>query len=345
MTFRIVLHPSGRQYEADAAATLLSAGLQAGVGLQYSCRTGNCRTCRGKVVQGTVAYDDDYLPGLTAEQRADGFALLCKAKPLSDLVIEVQELSFSPTPARLIPCRVKAVRKITPDVAVVTVRLPMNENMMFAAGQFVDFLLEDGQTRSYSIATVPQARGVVELELHVRHMPGGLFTDRLFTTEMEGGILKMRAPLGSFFVRTDADKPIVLLASGTGFAPIKSMVEHAQATGSRRPMRLYWGGRTPADLYMDDLARQWSAEIPGFEYVPVVSDASPSENWGGRAGWVHQAVMQDLPDLSGWQVYACGAPAMVDAARRDFTVGCGLPEDEFFADSFLTAADRCLAPA
>jgi CDP-4-dehydro-6-deoxyglucose reductase len=242
-----------------------------------------------------------------------------------------------------VPCRVKTIDRPTADVAVIEVRLPMNENFLFAAGQYIDMLLKDGRRRSYSIATAPSAEGVTVLELHIRHVPGGAFTDHVFGALKVGEILRFEGPLGTFFLREDSHKPIVLLASGTGFAPIKSIVEYARMRGIRRPMTLYWGARVRADLYRHALAEQWAAEIPDFRYIPVLSEPTAADAWTGRTGFVHEAVMQDLPDLSGHQVYACGAPVMVDAARRDFTARCGLSEAEFFADSFITEADRASA--
>jgi CDP-4-dehydro-6-deoxyglucose reductase len=178
------------------------------------------------------------------------------------------------------------------------------------------------------------------IQLHVRHVPGGQFTDHVFGKMKERDILRLEGPLGTFFLREDSAKPIVFVASGTGFAPIKSIIEHALRKGVTRPMSLYWGGRRPKDLYMDALPRKWAAEHPQlFTYVPVISDALPEDRWAGRAGFVHRAVMEDFPDLSGLQVYACGVPVMVDAAKRDFVQQCRLPEDEFFADSFTTQAD------
>jgi CDP-4-dehydro-6-deoxyglucose reductase len=213
--------------------------------------------------------------------------------------------------------------------------------MQYLAGQYVDLLLRDGSRRSYSMALAPHAAD--QLELHIRHMPGGKFTDGLFGVTQpvvkERDILRIEGPLGTFFLREDIDTPIILLASGTGFAPIKAIVEHAQHKGIRRPMTLYWGGRRPHDLYMNALCEQWARDIPDFGYVPVVSDALAQDAWTGRTGFVHQAVMHDLPDLSGHTVYACGAPIVVDSARRDFVSQCKLAEGHFFADSFTSAAD------
>jgi CDP-4-dehydro-6-deoxyglucose reductase len=159
----------------------------------------------------------------------------------------------------------------------------------------------------------------------------------------ERDILRFEGPMGTFFLREDSDKPIVLLASGTGFAPIKAIVEHWAHLKSTRPITLYWGGRRPSDLYMHELCENWAADLPNFRYIPVISDGLPEDAWTGRTGFVHQAVMADFADLSGHQVYACGAPVMVDAAQRDFVAHCKLPEDAFFADSFTSEADLATA--
>jgi CDP-4-dehydro-6-deoxyglucose reductase len=242
---------------------------------------------------------------------------------------------------RMIPCRVEKLDKPAPDVAVLGLRLPMNENFRFLPGQYIDLLLKDGKRRSYSIAVPPRPEGVTYLELHVRHTPGGLFSDHLFSKAKVRDILRFEGPLGTFFLREDSDKPIVMVASGTGFAPIKAMCEAAFEKNLSRPVTLYWGCRARRDLYMLDLPQQWNR--PSFSFVPVLSDPTPECNWSGRTGFVHRAVMQDFADMSGVEVYACGAPVMVDAARADFGSQCGLPAEAFFADSFLTEADKISA--
>ena len=202
--------------------------------------------------------------------------------------------------------------------------MPASEQFRYYAGQYVEVILKDGRRRSYSMAGAPHTGS--PLELHIRHMPGGLFTDHVFgagATQMkEREILRLEGPFGSFFLREDSDKPVVLLASGTGFAPVKAIVEHMIHKNIQRPVSLYWGGRRPQDLYMDALAQSWTEALPGFRYVPVVSNALQEDGWTGRTGFVHEAVMQDIADMSGHQVYACGTPLMVDAARREFSVQC-----------------------
>jgi len=330
MGFTVTLKPSGHTFEVPEGQNVLQAGLGAGHMLPYSCRAGVCRTCRGTILEGKVDYGlvhETYLPDA---DKAKGYALLCQAKPLSDLVVEVREVQG--VRPRTIPCRVERLEKPAPDVAVIGLRLPMNENFRFLAGQYIDFLLKDGKRRSYSLAVRPDPAGITALEIHVRHTPGGVFTDHVFASLKVRDLLRFEGPLGSFYLREDSNKPIVMLASGTGFAPIKALCEHALEKKISRPITLYWGVRLKRDLYMLDLPRSW----PHVKFIPVLSD----ETWDGRMGFVHRAVMEDFPDLSGHQVYACGAPIVVESARRDFSAQCKLPPDEFYADSFLTEADK-----
>jgi CDP-4-dehydro-6-deoxyglucose reductase, E3 len=341
MTHCVTLQPSGHRYEVPEGHTVLQAGLDAGFMMPYSCRSGICTTCRGTVLDGKVDYGMVHPNSLPDSDKAKGYALLCQATPLSDVVIQVREVES--LPSREVPCRVERLEKPAPDVAVIGLRLPMNENFRFLAGQYVDILLKDGKRRSYSLATRPDPGGVTALEIHVRHTPGGAFTDHAFSKLKVRDLLRFEGPLGSFFLREDSDRPIVMVASGTGFAPIKAICEHAFQKKLQRPITLYWGCRAKRDLYMLDIPSSW--RHAGFRFVPVLSDPTTECAWSGRTGFVHRAVMEDFPDMSGMQVYACGAPVMVDSARRDFSSRCGLPADEFFADSFLTEADKATAVA
>ena len=336
MAHRVTLKPSGHSFEVPEGKTVLQAGLDAGYELPYSCREGVCRTCRGTIREGTVDYGHVSPRYLSEDDKAKGYALFCQAKPLADLVVEVRELAgLHGIRPKILPGRVERLDKPAPDVAILGVKLPANANFKFVAGQYADFLLKDGKRRSYSIANPPSEQGVGALEFHIRQTPGGLFTEQVFTTLKVRDLLRFEGPLGTFYLREESDKPIVMVASGTGFAPI---CEYAQAKGIERPITLYWGCRIERDLYMNDIAQSWTR--PGFRYVPVLSD----QQWSGRMGFVHRAVMEDFPDMSGVQVYACGAPVMVDAARRDFSAQCGLPPEEFYADSFITEADKATAP-
>lgn len=342
MSFQITIQPSQHQFPADPDKSVLDAALAAGILLPYSCRSGACSTCKARVVSGTVEAGNTAAQILTPEEIHEGFTLLCQARATSDLVIESKEIRLaSDIQIRKLPSRVTSISRPTTDVAVLQLQLPATESFRFYAGQYVEIILKDGKRRSYSMANPPHSAAA--LELHVRHLPGGLFTDHVFgvgATQMkEREILRVEGPFGSFFLREDSDLPIVMVASGTGFAPIKAIVEHMTHQHIHRPVTLYWGGRRPADLYMDALAKQWAQSIPDFTYIPVVSDALPEDAWTGRTGFVHRAVMDDFPSLMGHQVYACGAPIVVESARREFVAQCGLPDEAFFADSFTSAAD------
>ena len=338
MPYQVTVQPSGHQFSVNDDETILEAALREGFSLPYGCRNGACGACKGKVLAGQVDYGQHSPNALKDDEKVQGRALFCRAKPLSDMSIEVKEIGAAKDiVVKTLPCRVEKLDRLANDVMRMKIKLPANERLQFLAGQYVDFQLKDGRVRSYSLANPPHDDAL--LELHVRHVPGGLFTDQVFSSLKERDILRLKGPLGSFFIREDSDKPMLFIAGGTGFAPIKGMLEHAFAAHWDREMVLYWGVRSLKDLYMAELPQQWQAEHPHFTFIPVLSDPEPDDAWTGRTGFVHQAVLDDFADLSGYQVYACGAPVMVDAARESFAQTRGLPEDEFFADSFVYAAD------
>ena len=342
MSFTVTLLPAERSFTVERDEAILAAAIRQGIGLPYGCRDGACGSCKSRLLQGRVIHGAHQLKALSAAEEEQGFVLTCCATPQTDCVVQAREVpGAGEHPVLKLPSRVLAIERPAPDVAVLRMQLPANQNLQYRAGQYVEFILRDGARRSYSMANAPHRLGSPPVvELHVRHMPGGKFTDQVFTTLKERDILRLEGPFGSFFLREDSTKPIVLLASGTGFAPIKALIEHLQHKGSDRPVVLYWGGRRPRDLYMSAWCEEQAAQMPNLRYVPVVSDALPEDDWRGRTGFVHRAVMADLPDLSGHQVYACGAPVVVDSAQRDFVAQCGLPGDEFFADAFTSEADK-----
>ena len=343
MSFQITVQPSGRHFSADATETLLAAGIRQGIGLPYGCKDGACGSCKCKKLEGTVVHGAHQSKALSEEEEAQGLILTCCATAQSDVVLESRQVTEAGAfPIKKMPVRVASLVKKSDDVMVIQLQLPANDVMKFHAGQYIEFMLRDGSRRSYSMANAPHTleAAAPKVELHIRHMPGGKFTDPVFTTMKEKDILRAEGPYGSFFLREDSDKPMVLLASGTGFAPIKALIEHMQHQGITRPAMLYWGGRRPSDLYMSDWVEAQLARMPQLRYVPVVSNATPEDAWSGRTGFVHQAVLEDHPDLSGFQVYACGAPIVVDSAQRDYVGLGGLPEEEFFADSFTSEADK-----
>lgn len=330
ITYRATLQPSGHSFPASADAPLLDAGLDAGINLPYGCKNGACGACKCHVLDGTVDHGAAQDHALTAEERAAGMTLLCCARATSDVTLEVREVNATrDIPVKTLPCRVQQLERVADDVMVIRLKLPSTERMQFLAGQYIEFLLADGKRRAFSLASPPHADDL--LEIHVRRVAGGNFTDHVFTGMKEKDILRIEGPLGTFFLREESTKPIILVAGGTGFAPIKGLVEHALHVGIQRPMHLYWGARDRAGLYLHSLAESWAAIHSSFRFTPVLSD--PDSDWSGRTGLVHDAVLADYPDLSAYQAYVCGAPAMCEAALKDFTAQ-GLPQGEFFADVF-----------
>ena len=342
MAFQIVVQPSGRSFTVEGDETLLSAGIRQGLNMPYSCKDGACGSCKCKKISGELQLGTYQTKALSDEERAQGLVLTCCATALSDVVLESKQVTSADAfPMKKMPVRIASMEKVSSDVMRIFLQLPATEVMQYHAGQYVEFLLRDGSRRAYSMANAPHtlAADAPKVELHIRHMPGGKFTDHVFGAMKEKDIQRVEGPQGSFYLREDNDAPIVLLASGTGFAPIKALMEHMQHKGITRPTRLYWGGRRPADLYMNDWVLAQLPLMPHLQYIPVVSNALPEDAWAGRTGFVHAAVLQDTPSLTAYQVYACGAPIVVDSAKRDY-VASGLVEDNFFADSFTSEADK-----
>ena len=332
------LEPSGNTFTVAPGETLLEAALRQNIGLPYGCRNGACGSCKGLLRSGELAYDEYQERALHDNERAAGKALTCCTHPVTDIVFEVRELTGAKDLAiRTLPCRVEKVEKPAEDVAIISLKLPTGERLQFLAGQYIDILLRDGKRRSFSMGNAPHDDQF--LQLHIRKSPNGAFSKYVFEEMRERAILRFEGPLGTFYLREDSDKPFIFVAGGTGFAPVKAQIEHLFHKGDDRPMVLYWGARAKKDLYLPDLPLQWAAEHPNFSYVPVLSDPLPDDAWNGRAGFVHQAVLDDFADLSGYQVYACGAPAMTDVARKTFVEERGLPDDEFYCDAFTPSVD------
>jgi len=336
MPHRVTIQSSGHAFTVNEGETVLAAALREGIVIAYGCRHGSCGTCKGRLVEGTVDYGTYQEQAMTEAERQAGMALFCQAKPQSDLLIQCREIgtAIKGIQIKMMPARVMTLERAAPDVMLLELKLPANEKLRFLAGQYVDVVLRNGTRRSFSMANAPHDDAF--LQLHLRNY-GGEFSRYVFETLKEKDILRIEGPFGTFFLREESTKPVVLVASGTGFAPIKAMIEHALHMGAARPMTLYWGCRVRADLYLHRLAQRWHDE-GRLRYEPVLSDAPDTDGWTGRAGLVHRAVMEDFPDLSGHQVYACGAPVMVEAAHREFTTMRGLPEDEFYSDSFTPYA-------
>lgn len=342
MTFTATVQPSGTSFQVDRDEPILAAAIRQGIGLPYGCKDGACGSCKCRLLEGRVIHGAHQAKALSDAEEEAGFVLTCCAAPQTDVVLEARTVAGAGEfPVRKMPCRVNRIERPAGDVAVLHLQLPANDRLRYHAGQYVEFVLRDGSRRSYSMANAPHTQEQQPgIELHIRHMPGGKFTDHVFGAMKEKEILRLEGPFGSFFLREDSARPMVLLASGTGFAPIKAIVEHLRFTDSERPAVVYWGCRSRADLYLHDWMLQAANELPWLSYVPVLSEPKPDDGWTGRTGFVHQVLMTDLPDLSGHQVYACGAPVMVESAQRDLVARCGLPAEEFYADSFTSEADK-----
>ena len=331
VSHQVTIQPSGHQFTVKPGETLLSAALNAGFSLPYGCRNGACGACKGKVLAGSVDYGVFQEGALTQEEKRQGLALFCCAKAETDLTIEVKEVGAAKDiPIKTLPCRIEKLEKLAEDVMAIWLKLPSNERLQFLPGQYLDFLLKDGQRRSFSLANAPEEDAL--LELHVRHVPGGHFTDHVFGAMKVKDIMRISGPYGSFFLR-ESDKPAIFVAGGTGFAPIKSILAHAFHHEIDRQFVLYWGAKDLAGLYLPALPSAWQRERANFSFIPVLSEPGTAGDWPGRTGYVHEAVLADFADLSGYEVYACGAPVMVAAAKRDFTAR-GLPEAAFFSDAF-----------
>lgn len=330
MTFKVRLHPGGREFHVAPQETVLDAALCQGVMLPYGCRNGACGSCKGKLLEGRLDYGGFQVAALSEAERKAGYALFCQAHALSDLVIEAREFdAVSGIKPRILPCRVTRLERLTPDVMRVFLKLPAAERLQFLAGQYIDFLLPEGRRRSFSIANAPHADEFIEL--HIKHIEGGRFTGNVFSELKEKALLRLEGPLGNFYLRKDSTRPVIFLAGGTGFGPIKGMIENALAEGVTRPMHLYWSARAERDLYLDALPRAWQAQHVHFHYTPVLSQ--PQHPWPGKTGYAATAVMQDFPNLSGYEVYASGPPAMVRDAQASF-LKCGLTLENFYSDPF-----------
>lgn len=332
MSYSVRIESTDHVFQVEEGESVLDAALRQSIALPYGCRGGGCGACKGELAEGTVSYPNGLPDGISEEDHNKGFALFCQAVPSSDLVIKSKEvMATEEIQVKILPCRVHEKVQLSHDVILIKLLLPKTERLQFFAGQYINFLLKDGKHRSFSLANAQHDDEFIEL--HIRHIPGGKFTGEVFDEMKEKDMMRIEGPFGSFYLREDSDRPIILMAGGTGFAPIKGMIEHALEVGIQRPIHLYWGARAKEDLYMDELAHSWSKQNPLIRYTPVLSDAKEDDNWAGRTGYVHNAIMEDYPDLSKHEIYGSGAPEMVYAGRDEF-VKNGLDLDHYFSDAF-----------
>ncbi len=332
MTFKITLEATGHTFEAEDNEFILNAALRQGIAFPYGCRTGSCGTCLGQVISGDIEYPDGLPLTVMEHEHKKGKAVFCVSVAKSDLVLDVKEIeSSTDIEIKILPARVASLRKLADDVMEMSLSLPANQRMAFRAGQYIEFILRDRSRRAFSIANSPSNDETIEL--HLRHIKGGTFTDHVFNEMKEKAILRFEGPFGTFQISDNSNRPIILIAGGTGFAPIKSMVEELIEKGDTRPLHIYWGARAKADLYRNDLPEKWAFQHESINYVPVLSEPNDDDNWQGRTGFVHTAVAEDFADLSTFDVYIAGPPPMIDAAKASF-IKQGLPEDQLLSDSF-----------
>ncbi|MDX6311353.1 MAG: 3-phenylpropionate/trans-cinnamate dioxygenase ferredoxin reductase component [Streptomyces sp.] len=331
-TYQVTVADTGIGFPCEADQTVLDAAESAGYTIPYSCRKGVCSTCEGGLTSGRA----EIRGRGPVEGPADG-VLLCRTRPRSDLAIAPTSISERgrPPARRTLTVKVHRITRPTPDVVVLQLRLPTGQRAAFTAGQYLKVLLPDGDSRNYSMANPPHQNDSVQL--HIRVVPGGRFSDGILPGLDKDDPLTVELPYGEFSLGTESHRPAVLLATGTGFAPVKSMVEDQLRRRADRPLHLYWGGRREEDLYLRDLAAGWAARAPWFGFTPVLSEPGPG--WTGRTGWVHRAVLADHPDLAGHEVYACGSPAMTAAARDGFVTLGGLAPDSFHSDAFVSSGE------
>lgn len=341
MTFKVHIESSARDFTVAAEESILEAAARQGVMLPYGCRNGLCGACKGRVVAGQVDYGAYSVYALSEQEKTAGLALFCQARPLTDITIEPRSAGAAGQDAvvKKLPCRVEKKEPLAPDVMRLYLKLPNTERLPYVAGQYINIILRDGRRRSFSMASMP-GEGLVEL--HIARVVGGEFTGHVFAGMKEKDILRIEGPLGDFTLRKDSMRPIIFLAAGTGFAPIKAIIEEALAQGIQRPMYLYWGATTRAGLYLERVVQGWLSEAASLRYVPVLSRAAPEDHWQGKQGYVQDAAVADFPDLCGFDVYASGAPAMINAAR-EICLAHGLPLEYFYFDAFEFANDGNLA--
>lgn len=336
---RMTVHPGNREVPVRADETLLEAGLRAGIAMPYQCRNGGCGVCKGTILQGEVRHAPYQPAFLSEDERMLGRALLCVCTPLTDVEVEYEDAGAErDAQVQTLEVEVLSMQRAAEEVMIVRLGLPDGVRIPYRAGQYFNVVLEDGARRAFSFATAPDDAD--DIEMHVRLVPGGRFTTHVFEVMKPGDKLIIEGPFGRFHLR-ESDRPLIFVAGATGFAPVKSMLEHAFRTGSARRMILYWGARRPGDLYRRDLAETWAREHPNFRFVPVLSQPAPEDAWSGRTGLVHEAILQDFPDLSGFDVYTCGSVKMVETAQPAF-IAQGLDEDACFADAFVPTASTPL---
>jgi CDP-4-dehydro-6-deoxyglucose reductase len=331
--YQVRIEPHGRTLSVPEGRAVLDAALAAGLNLPHSCKSGHCASCRALLLSGEIHYPNGRTPGLTEQEAREGYVLLCQARPRSDLAVEARIIAnVQDVEIKTLPCRIAKRGRLAPDVMQVFLRLPAVEPLRFKPGQYLDVLLEGGRRRSFSIASPPHDSDLIEL--HVRRVPGGGFTEALFEQLHEGSLLRIEGPIGQF-VYVERAAPVIMIAGGTGFAPIKSILRHALEGGSARDIHFYWGARQAVDVYEESLVLDWAQRYPNLRFSVVLSEAASLDPTAAhrRLGWVHEVALADHPSLASFDVYAAGPPALIEAIRSTYPAR-GLSEDRLHFDSF-----------
>jgi CDP-4-dehydro-6-deoxyglucose reductase len=336
MSFDVTVQPSGHLFTVEKDELILDAALRQGISFPYGCRSGACGNCLGKLLSGKVHYPNGLPISLSEDDHQKGQALFCSAMASSSLKIEVKEIQNNEINIQTLPVRVASLQKLSHDVMEMKLTLPNGKRLPFYAGQYIEFLLRDRKRRAFSLANAPTSDE--HLVLHIRLIEKGYFTTHIFNEMKEKALMRIYGPLGTFFLREKTNKPLIFIAGGTGFAPIKSMLEQLLNEGSTRNVHLYWGARAKRDLYNHELVKKWAQHYEHIDYTPVLSAVADNDQWQGRVGFVHQAVVDDVSDLSSHEVYMAGPPPMIHAAKEAFAQH-GLPEDQIFSDAFDFSLD------
>lgn len=338
MSYQVTLQPSEHIFNVEENELILDAALRQGIDLPYGCKSGSCGTCLGKVVSGEIHYPEGLPLTVMEHEHLEGKAVFCVSIAKSDLILEVKEVANEgDIQVQILPARVESLRKLADDVMEMQLKLPTSKRLAFHAGQYIEFILRDKTRRAFSIANAPTNDEY--LELHLRHNTDGTFTNHVFNEMKEKAMLRFEGPFGSFYIREKSNRLLILIAGGTGFAPIKAIIEQLIEEQDTRLVHLYWGARDQQDLYRDDLAKKWAFQRENIEYIPVLSDVKEGQEWQGRTGYVHVAVADDFEDLSKFDIYMAGPPVMINAAKESFSK-LGLPIDQLFSDSFEYAEQQ-----
>ncbi|HUG57905.1 MAG TPA: 2Fe-2S iron-sulfur cluster-binding protein [Candidimonas sp.] len=328
MSYHVRIAETEEAFEVGNDESILEAAMRANVNMAHECQFGGCGTCRIKLLEGSVRYDE-FPMALTEEEHAEGYALACQARPSTDVVVSAAAKGMEFTPAAVVETKVISIAALTPDIAHLTLQLPEQEVLDYRPGQYMNIQLQDGSTRSFSMASASLPDNMVDF--HIRRIQGGYFTGELLAALQPQTLLSVEIPLGTFCYHEDDWRPLVMVATGTGLAPIKAILESLLDNDDCPPVSLYWGMRTEADLYLCQEIESWQGRLYEFNFVPVLSRAGA--DWQGRRGHVQHAVAEDFEDLSEHAVYLCGSPDMITEAKSLFA-GKGASLDYIYSDSF-----------